>query len=206
MDTEPGPGENRLAAGAGAAVIRTSDGDREAAARLNQAAGDGRLTLQEFSERLDRAYAARTRAELAPLTACLPAIGPGSGPGRLRKVMLGIFWGSRRAGPQPLEHEITAIALPGDAVIDLRGAKATSKEITIGAGALLNDVDVIIPEGIAVELSGVAAAGDNRNMTRPVPAGTGRFVVKIHGHAVLGDVQVLHSNPRAIRRRRSIED
>jgi hypothetical protein len=62
MDTEPGPGENRLAAGAGATVIRASDGDREAAARLNQAAGDGRLTLQEFSERLDRAYAARTRA------------------------------------------------------------------------------------------------------------------------------------------------
>jgi hypothetical protein len=64
---------------------------------------------------------------------------------------------------------------------------------------------VIVLEGIAVELSGVAA-GDNRNMTRPVPAGTSRFVVKIHGHAVLGDVQVLHSNPRAIRRRRSIED
>ena len=63
MDTEPGPGENRLAAGAGAAVIRASDGDREAvAARLNEAVGDGRLTLQEFSERLDRAYAARTRA------------------------------------------------------------------------------------------------------------------------------------------------
>jgi hypothetical protein len=120
--------------------------------------------------------------------------------------MLGIFWDSRRAGPQPLEDEITAIALLGDAVIDLRGAKATSKEITIRACALLNDVDVIVPEGIAVELSGVAAAGDNRNMTRPVPAGTSRFVVKIHGHAVLGDVQVLHSNPRAIRRRRSIED
>jgi hypothetical protein len=108
-------------------------------------------------------------------------------------------------GRSPLEDEITAIALLGDAVIDLRGAKAISKEITIRACALLNDVDVIVLEGIAVELSGVAA-GDNRNMTRPVPAGTSRFVVKIHGHAVLGDVQVLHSNPRAIRRRRSIED
>ena len=102
MVESPAADENRLAAGAGAAVIRASDGDREAAAaRLNQAAGDGRLTLQEFSERLDRAYAARTRAELAPLTACLPAIGPGSGPGRLRKVMLGIFWDSagRAAAP-----------------------------------------------------------------------------------------------------------
>ena len=197
IDTEPGPEENRLAAGASAPVIRASDGDREAAAvRLNEAAGDGRLTLQEFSERLDRAYAARTRGELAPLTADLPATGPVSGPGRLRRVMLGIFWDSRRAGPQPLEDEITAIALLGDAVIDLRGAKATSKEITIRAYALLNDVDVIVPDGIAVELSGVAVVGDNRNMTRPVPAGTSRFVVKIHGHAVLGDVQVFHTNPR----------
>jgi Domain of unknown function (DUF1707)/Cell wall-active antibiotics response 4TMS YvqF len=209
MGKEPGQDENRLAAGDGAAIIRASDGDREAAAaRLNEAVGDGRLTLQEFSERLDQAYAARTRGELAALTADLSAIGPVSGPGRLRRVMLGVFWDSRRAGPQPLEDEITAIALLGDAVIDLRGAKATSKEITIRAYALLNDVDVIVPEGMAVELSGVAVVGDNRNMTRPVPAGTSRFVVKIHGHAVLGDVQVFHSNPRALHRwrRRSIQD
>lgn len=108
---------------------------------------------------------------------------------RLRKVMLASLRDSRRAGPQPVDDEITAIALLGDAVIDLRGAKPTSKEITIRAYDLLNDVDVIVPEGVAVELSGVAVVGDNRNMTRPVPAGTGRFVVKIHGHAVLGDVQ-----------------
>ena len=201
--------ENRLAAGARAAVVRASDGDREAvAARLNEAVGDGRLTLQEFSERLDLAYAARTRGDLAPLTADLPATGPVRRPERLRRVMLGIFWDSRRAGPQPLEDEITAIALLGDAVIDLRGAKATSKEITIRAYALINDVDVIVPEGVAVELSGVAVVGDNRNMAKPVPTGTSRFVVKIHGHALLGDVQVIHSNPRAIRRRRrrSIEN
>ena len=208
MGEEPGWDENRPAAGVPAAVIRASDGDRETvAARLNEAVGDGRLTLQEFGERLDRAYAARTRGALVPLTADLPAIGPVRGPGRLRKVMLGIFWDSRRAGPQPLEDEITAIALLGDAVIDLRGAKATSKGITIRAYALVNDVDVIVPEGVAVELTGVAVVGDNRNMTGPVPAGTGRFVVKIHGHALLGDVQVFHSNPRATRpRRRPIEN
>ncbi len=208
MGEEPARDENRRAAGALAPVIRASDGDREAvAARLNEAVGDGRLTLQEFGERLDRAFAARTRGALAALTEDLPAMGPVRGPGRLRRVMLGIFWDSRRAGPQPLEDEITAIALLGDAVIDLRGAKAASKEMTIRAYALLNDVDVIVPEGVAVELSGVAVVGDNRNMTRPVPAGTSRFVVKIHGHAVLGDVQVFHSNPRAIRRRRrSIEN
>ena len=207
MGDEPRRGEDRLAARDDAAAIRASDGDRDAvAARLNEAVGDGRLTLQEFSQRLDRAYAARTRGELAPLTADLPARDPVRGPGRLRRVMLGIFWDSRRAGPQPLEDEITAIALLGDAVIDLRQAKATSKEITIRAYALLNDVDVIVPEGVAVELTGVAVVGDNRNMATPVPAGTSRFVVKIHGHALLGDVQVFHRNPRAIRSRRRISE
>jgi Domain of unknown function (DUF1707)/Cell wall-active antibiotics response 4TMS YvqF len=208
MSQEPRQGEDRLAARDGAAVIRASDGDREAAAaRLNEAVSDGRLTLGEFSERLDRAYAARTRGELAPLTADLPAIDPVRGPGRLRRLMLGIFWDSRRAGPQPLEDEIIAIALLGDAVIDLREAKATAKGITIRAYALLNDVDVIIPEGVAVELSGVAVVGDHRNLARPVSPGDSRFVVKIHGHALLGDIQVFHRNPRAIRggRRRSIE-
>ncbi len=189
-------------------LIRASDGDREAVAvRLNEAVGDGRLTLQEFSQRLDRAYAAGTHGELALLTADLPVMAPVHGRGRLRRVMLGIFWDSRRAGPQPLEDEITAIALLGDAIIDLREAKVTSKEITIRAWALLNDVDVIVPEGAAVELSGVAVVGDHRNMAMPGPAGTGRFVVKIHGHALLGDVQVFHRNPRAVRGRgrRSIE-
>ncbi len=208
MGEEPRRGEDRPAMRDSAPVIRASDGDREAAAaRLNEAVGDGRLTLQEFSERLDRAYTARTRGELAPLTADLPDIDPVCGPARLRRVMLAIFWDSRRAGPQALEDEITAIALLGDATIDLREAKATAKGITIRAYALLNDVDVIVPEGVAVELSGVAVVGDNKNMARPVPAGTSRFVVKIHGHAVLGDVQIFHRNPRAIhgRRRRSIE-
>jgi Domain of unknown function (DUF1707)/Cell wall-active antibiotics response 4TMS YvqF len=189
-------------------AIRASDGEREAVvAQLHDALGEGRLTLQEFSERLDRAYAASTRANLAQLTADLPGMDLVRGPARHRRVMLGLLFDSRRAGPQPLDDEITAIAFLGDVVIDLRDAKVTSNEITIRAYALLNDVDVIVPEGVAVELSGVAIVGDNRNMVKPVAAGTSRFVVKIHGHAVLGDVQVLHRNPRATRarRRQSIE-
>jgi DUF1707 SHOCT-like domain len=63
MDEVPGRGENRAAAGAPAPLIRASDGDREAvAARLNQAVGDGRLTLEEFGSgwtgRMPRARAA----------------------------------------------------------------------------------------------------------------------------------------------------
>ena len=54
--------------------IRVSDADREAVvAHLSAAAGEGRLTLNEFGERARRAYASRTAGELAMLVQDLPA-------------------------------------------------------------------------------------------------------------------------------------
>jgi len=53
--------------------LRASDADRERVAeRLRAAAGEGRLTADELEERLERAFAAQTEADLEPLTADLP--------------------------------------------------------------------------------------------------------------------------------------
>ncbi len=53
--------------------VRVSDVERErVVTRLRRALGEGRLTLTEFEERTTAAYAARTRGELADLTADLP--------------------------------------------------------------------------------------------------------------------------------------
>jgi hypothetical protein len=54
-------------------AIRASDEDRErTAATLGGHYAAGRLTLEEFQERLDRAYAAKTFGELADLMTDLP--------------------------------------------------------------------------------------------------------------------------------------
>jgi hypothetical protein len=53
--------------------IRASDAERDATVeRLSVATGDGRLTLAEFSQRMDRATTAQTRGELDRLLADLP--------------------------------------------------------------------------------------------------------------------------------------
>jgi hypothetical protein len=53
--------------------LRAADSDRTAVATvLGQAMSEGRLTVDEYDERLGRAYAASTLGELAPLTADLP--------------------------------------------------------------------------------------------------------------------------------------
>ena len=54
-------------------AILASDSEREQSIeRLRDAVGEGRLTLEEFSDRLGRAYAARTDRDLAALVGDLP--------------------------------------------------------------------------------------------------------------------------------------
>ncbi|TQS46371.1 DUF1707 SHOCT-like domain-containing protein [Cryptosporangium phraense] len=61
-------------------AIRVGDAERQAVvARLQRALDEGRLDLHEFDERAAVAYAARTEADLVPLTADLPAQ-PGNTP------------------------------------------------------------------------------------------------------------------------------
>ena len=58
---------------AGDPRLRASDEDRErAAAALREHLAVGRLTLEEFNDRLDRAYEARTTGELDELMTDLP--------------------------------------------------------------------------------------------------------------------------------------
>jgi fatty acid desaturase len=60
-----------------ATEIRAADTDRSAVAEvLGRALQEGRLTVAEYDERLAAAYAARTHADLAPLTADLPTPAP----------------------------------------------------------------------------------------------------------------------------------
>jgi hypothetical protein len=69
--------------------LRASDAEREHVTEaLRRHHVDGRLDTEELQERLERAYAARTTGELAPLLADLPAERE---PGR----------GSRRFAPWP---------------------------------------------------------------------------------------------------------
>jgi hypothetical protein len=59
--------------------MRASDADRDRVLdMLREAAGDGRLTADEFDERMEAALSSRTLGELAALTADL---GPGPGGG-----------------------------------------------------------------------------------------------------------------------------
>jgi hypothetical protein len=77
MTVEPGHG----APAGGSGKTRASDADRERAVNaLSAAFAEGRLTKEEHSTRVQRAYGSLTYAELAALSADLPAGPPGPPP------------------------------------------------------------------------------------------------------------------------------
>lgn len=58
----------------GTSVVRASDADRDRTAEaLAAASAEGRLSLEEYSQRSDAALVTRTLGELTSLTADLPA-------------------------------------------------------------------------------------------------------------------------------------
>ncbi|HYQ67258.1 DUF1707 domain-containing protein [Actinophytocola sp.] len=65
-------------------AVRASDSEREHIAKMiGEAAGEGRLSIAEADERLERVYTTRFRHELAEFVADLPAEPAGTAPARL---------------------------------------------------------------------------------------------------------------------------
>lgn len=181
----------------GAPDLRVSDADREQVAqRLRRAAGDGRLTLEELDERVERAYAARTGSELAALTGDLPADGwssPRSAPAdpdraKRRRFVLSIMGGGDLRGRWRAGDKLTAVALMGGGAVDLREAVFDEPEMQITAVAVMGGVDVIVPAGVDVEISGVALMGGHESKVRGQSLPPGAPRVHVRAFSLMGGV------------------
>jgi hypothetical protein len=83
----------------GPSRVRASDAERETFAQVVQdAVGQGRLTLEEGEERLAQVYAAKFRDELDPLVADLPEAQARAGRGRSERGWGGGGWAGRGRG------------------------------------------------------------------------------------------------------------
>lgn len=173
-------------------TLLITDAEREQAlARLREACVDGRLTLEEFSERVDTALTARTQADLAPAVADLATMRVASGPEpEETERIIAVMGDAKRKGRWRIGPHTKAFAVMGDCQLDLRQAEVTSTEVQIDAYAIMGDVKVIVPEGVDVELTGMALMGDKKCKiadVRPLP---GAPLIRVRAYAVMGDVKV----------------
>jgi hypothetical protein len=164
--------------------------DREAAVvALQRAAGDGRLPLQEFSERVGTALTAETRHQLETATAGLQTA-PAVGSTRTASSIVTFFGHRRQVGRWRLPGALRARGLFGDIYLDLREAIVNDDVVEISAVTLFGNLCVDVPEGVEVELTGFDVLGDRELRLAPVPRRSGTPLIRIRAHGLLGDVYV----------------
>ncbi|MFH8573442.1 DUF1707 domain-containing protein [Streptomyces sp. NPDC017993] len=204
--------------------LRASDTDRERVAEiLRDAVAEGRLAMEEFQERLEATYAARTYGELEPITADLPAAAAApaaSGPLSLRKeggatawagrivsgahgstTGVGVLGGFQRKGRWTIGRRFTAVCCMGGGEIDLREADFAGPEIVITCYAVMGGVQLVVPPGVEVDVRGLGIMGGFDAGEDGVPGEPGAPRVILRGLALMGGVGVERKLRKADARR-----
>jgi class 3 adenylate cyclase len=168
-------------------AVRVSDADREqAVSALREHTATGRLTLEEFSKRAERAYAARTSEELEAIGRDLPATVPAERRRRPKRLTAALFANTVRTGRWRLPRFSLAFVFVGDADLDLRQAELEHSVTTITAIVLLGNIDLYVPEGIEVDFGGLGIFGHRREGGHDVPAIPGTPLVRVRIFSLLG--------------------
>ena len=203
------------------ARLRISDQERHQVAEvLRKAAGEGRIDLDELDERLEATFAAKTYADLVPITADLPAALHEGGvqplpvqrpvghvvAGPAYQSSFAMMSETQRAGPWQVGATHNAFALMGGVTLDLRQAIFAKREVVINASALMGGVDIIVNPHTLVVVEGMGIMGDfseSRSRTL-LEADDQSPVVRVKGVAIMGAVNVKRKplpGEKSIRRR-----
>jgi Domain of unknown function (DUF1707) len=191
--------------------LRASDADRERAAEtLRRAGGAGQLDVEELGERLDAAYAARTRGELDRLLADLApaATDPGARvavrPGEEgTRWVVSVMGGSDRRGRWRVGRRCTVVNVMGGSDLDLNDAELAAEVVELRVFSLMGGSDVWVPEGLDVEVSEFAFMGGNELRVEDArPAERGGPVLRLRLVSVMGGTTVRRGRKRSRRERR----
>jgi hypothetical protein len=208
-------------AGSDRKSLRASDKDREHAAEiLRDAAGEGRLGLDELDERLNAVYAAKTYADLEPIIQDLPHAGtvPTFAPAvtsaddvahrfggePTSSVAIAIMGGFARKGAWVVPKDFTAVAIMGGGELDLREARFADRAVTIHAFAIMGGIAITVPEDAQVQVTGIGLMGAFEHG----PTGAGQPEapkIVINGLALCGGVDVKRKPPESKNKRQKLE-
>ena len=190
-------------------LLRVSHADRDWTVELlRDAAADGRLDADELAERVERALAARTYADLEPLTQDLPVAAPGPpvlrapGPVALSSAAApgeAVKWELRgqkllREGAWKVPRTIELAVHGGSARLDYTLARLPEGgESTLRVSTHGGSVRLIVPPGVSVDMTGMSIHGGqvrDRASRRAVPGVPVTHVITVTGSTHGGSVRV----------------
>lgn len=187
-------------------ALRIADSDREQTiAVLREHCVAGRLTLDELSGRIATVYEARMQADLDLITQDLPALGPlAARPALARSALrqatrwtVACLSSETRKGRWRLEEQTSALAFMGSCVLDLRQVALDAPEVTITAITIMGSIEIIVPEGVEVDMSGFSFMGSKDCRTNDALVHPGAPLIRVQAYSLMGSVMV-RSKPTAL--------
>ena len=170
-----------------------TDTEREAAAeRLADAAGAGRLTLEEFSDRVGVVWGTDDRTALDRATAGIE-LPPPVGSTRTVSTVVCVLGDQRRTGRWRLPARVRGWTLMGDIHLDLRAVVCSEPEVEIVVWTLMGDLKIVVPDGVEVELTGFDLMGDRELRLAPARRVPGTPLIHVKACTVMGDVKIRSS-------------
>jgi hypothetical protein len=164
--------------------VRPSDADRlTAVAELQRHCGEGRLSIDDVEVRAVAVWSATSRAELDAVTADLP------GRPQARRVTA-VLSSAHQRGTWRAGDRLRAVAVLGAADADLRDLDGP---VEVRAVAVLGSIDVVVPPGTRVDLTGTGLLGSRKVRVRA--QGRPGHDVSVRATAVLGTVRVVEHRP-----------
>jgi class 3 adenylate cyclase len=208
-DTPPRPPTPPQRSGIpGELTQRAADADRDRIVTLlRDHVVAGRLTLDEFSERVGLALQARTLGDLREVMVDLPDVPsvnellpqPSATPPkkRTRRWHVAVMSGHSTKGRWRISGKTNAVAVMGGCDMDLRRAEIEGPEVEITAVAFWGGINIIVPEGFDVELQGFSFMGGRELRLRDVPIVRGSPRIVVRGFSIMGGIGVKSRPNRA---------
>jgi hypothetical protein len=175
-------------------ALLASDAEREqTVALLRNHAVDGRLTLEEFAQRIDVAYEARTRQELEELARDLPAeqkSGDVTSRRKAKRLTFSVFSGSDRKGRWRVARRHWVFSIFGGSDLDLRHAELVQEDATFYMLDLFGGADLYVPEGVEVDFRGFGLFGSADEHGNDPPTRPGVPFVRIFALSLFGSTDL----------------
>jgi hypothetical protein len=173
------------------------------------------LTVEEFEERLSRAHAAATLAEIEGLVADLAPLPPPAAGALLLPLALdpllapaatrvrSLLGNVERRGGWVVPARLEVSATFGNVEIDFREARFGAPIAELHARVIFGNLEVIVPPQLAVDCEGTAVLGNFENHGAGAVGDPDRPLLRIRGRAVLGNIEVHTRLPGADARARA---
>ena len=180
--------------------IRASDADRAAVTKiLEHAVGQGMLTLDEYSERLDVVLTARTRRELDTVIVDIPHVRREPAPAAPELLSSWMSSVSRK-GQWTVAPRLRLVTRMCSTTLDFTAARLQGPVVHIDIDDYFSSTDLVLPDGATADLNGVTTIGGSTTVKVATSPPSRRLHVVVAGRVRFGSVTARHPFGTAFRR------